>query len=356
LVTEARIHRTRKGSFVYSPAVADLFAAVRKGNVEPVYILAGGDPLLQSRAVNEIRDVAVPEGVRGFNYDVIDGKGAKAAQLLAAAQTLPMMASRRMVLVNNLQAMPAAELSQLVDYLADPSPSTVFVGRCTKVDKRIRFFAQAKKRGFLHELTAPRRLGPWLKGELDALGIKMSSGAQKRLIDVIGGDLARLSLASTQLSLYVGDGTVEVEHVDDLVADTRERSVFELTDALGACDLERSLAAVGALCDQRQSGIGVVVMLARFVRQLQLCQEGLRQRKSQGELASMVGVPPFVVSKLSDQAKRFSPKRLPTVLTRLADADRRLKGQGQLMRTLGRPLAERVILEELAREFVDAAR
>jgi len=63
---------------------------------------------------------------------------------------------------------------------------------------------------------------------------------------------------------------VTSDDVDELVADTRERTVFELTDVIGAADRPRALAAVASLCDQRESAVGVVVMLARHVRQLTL--------------------------------------------------------------------------------------
>ena len=50
-------------------------------------------PLLAERFVRAVRDRVVPENVRGFNYDVVDGARADASRILAAATTLPMMAT-----------------------------------------------------------------------------------------------------------------------------------------------------------------------------------------------------------------------------------------------------------------------
>ena len=44
-------------------------------------------------------------------------------------------------------------------YLDDPNPSTVLVMTAAKVDKRIKFFAAAKKKRFLCELQVPRQAG-----------------------------------------------------------------------------------------------------------------------------------------------------------------------------------------------------
>ena len=70
-------------------------------------------------------------------------------------------------------------------------------------------------------------------GEAEVLGqvrraydAARSAGTTNRLIDTVGNDLSRLSLAVEQLGLYAGDRPVTSDDVDDLIADTRERSVF----------------------------------------------------------------------------------------------------------------------------------
>ena len=57
-----------------------------------LYAMAQDD--LRGDSVTAIRDEAVPPAARGFNYDVVEGKP-KGNQIVALAQTLPMMAQRR---------------------------------------------------------------------------------------------------------------------------------------------------------------------------------------------------------------------------------------------------------------------
>ena len=314
--------------------------------MDPVYLFSSEHPLLVDRAVAEIRDQAVPPAMRGWNYDVVEGK-ATASRIMAAANTLPMMAERRMVLVRDLAQMQAEELTKLVEYLDSPSPSTVLVAITSKLDKRMKLYAAAQKKGWLHVLEAPRNPQPWIRAEAQARGVKIAGDAVSRLADAIGSDLSRLALTLDQLALYAGNRAITVDDVEDLVAETRERSVFELTDAIGEGRLPAALTAVSSLCDQRQSAIGVVAMLARHVRQLAGIHAG-----------HAIGAPPFVIDKLKAQARRFRPQALADADAMLAQLDAALKGMpldgaasGTVVKTLGRQLSERVLLERLVEKL-----
>lgn len=232
----------------------------------------------------------------------------------------------------------------------------------SKVDKRMKLYAAAQKKGWLHVLEAPRNVQPWIRDEARARGVSIESAAISRLADAIGNDLSRLALTLDQLALYAGARAINVDDVEDLVADTRERSVFELTDAIGEGRLPAALAAVSSLCDQRQSAIGVVTMLARHVRQLALVHAGRARGLRGGELAQLVGAPPFIVDKLSAQARRYAPPALARAQSLLAGLDAALKGlpredpvSGTTVKTLGRQLGERVLLERTVEKLCSLA-
>ncbi len=344
----------------------ELLSDVRAGKLAPVYVLHSEHPILIERAVAALRDAVVPPMARGFNYDVIEGKPT-GSKIVALAQTLPMMAKMRMVFVRDLGIMAADEAEPLISYLAKPNPSTVIVAITSKLDKRLKLFATLNKKGFVHVLEAPRKVEPWLRAEAKARNVQIDGAAITRLIDTVGNDLSRLALAVEQLGLYALDRTVTVDDVDELIADTRERSIFELTDAIGSGDRARSLAAVASLCDQRESAVGVVVMLARYIRNLSQLHALRSANVPRNEWGSRIGVPPFVVDKLMAQARGYTPDVLALATTRLATVDRALKGDitlmshlghrvtGPMIKALGRELGERVMLEDVVDGIVAMA-
>jgi DNA polymerase-3 subunit delta len=352
--------------------VDELLADVKAGRLAPIYVLHSEHPILLERAIHAIRDATVPPAARGFNYDVVEGKPS-ANRIVALAQTLPMMAARRMVFVRDLTLLPSDDAEALLAYVAKPNPSTVIVGLVTKIDKRLKLWAQLSKKGFLHILEAPRQIAPWVRAEAAAKNVRIEPQAINRLIDTVGNDLSRLSLSLEQLGLYAGDRPVSSDDVDDLVADTRERSVFELTDAIGAADRPRAMAAVSSLCDQRESAVGVVVMLARHIRQLSILHHLRATNVPRPQWGQAIGVPPFIVDKLVAQSRSFSAAALAVATQRLATVDRALKGDitlmsrpdaygaggvpwtGPTMKALGRELGERVMLEQVVDGIVALA-
>lgn len=350
----------------------ELLSDVKAGRLDPIYVLHSEHPILIERTIAGIRDVVVPPAARGFNYDVVEGK-ASASRIVSLAQTLPMMAAKRMVFVRDIASMPADDTEAMLAYLAKPNPSTVIVALASKIDKRMKLYAQLSKKGWLHVLEAPRQVAPWLRAEAQAKGVRIEPNAVNRLVDAVGGDLSRLALAVEQLGLYAGDRPVTSDDVDDLIADTRERSVFELTDAIGAADRARALVAVASLCDQRESAVGVVVMLARHIRQLSMLHTMKATNVPRPQWAQAIGVPPFVVDKLTAQARSYSPAALALATQRLATVDRALKGDitltslpdpsgaggsawtGPQIKALGRELGERVMLEQVVDGIVQLA-
>src|SRR3954462_14034459 len=125
--------------------IDDLLDAIESGDLDPIYVLTSERPILIERMVALLRDTVVPPAARGFNYDVIEGKPS-ANRIVSLAQTLPMMAQRRLVFVRDLTLMPSDDAEALLAYLAKPNPSTVIVGLVTKFDKRLKLYAQLSKK------------------------------------------------------------------------------------------------------------------------------------------------------------------------------------------------------------------
>jgi DNA polymerase-3 subunit delta len=325
------------------PTGNDPLAPLRDGDPGPLYFIHGKERYLVDRAVDLVRTRVLDPRTRDFNYELFYGKEAGASRIVQAARTLPMMAKRRLILVRDADEMKADELAGLIPYVNDPAPETclVFVGE--KIDARLKFFTAFKKKGVALKLDPlyERQLPDFVRGEARARGVTIDPQALQMIVDEIGAELGQLADAVERLALFVDnrrrpasedpavgardDKTVRPADVDAVVATTRQRSVFELANAVGEGSRPRALAALSSLMGARESGVRIVAMLVRHTRQLWITQELLQRTSDKFEVAQALGIPPFFVDDIMKQARRLDRSRLERMHAGLFKADKDLK-------------------------------
>jgi DNA polymerase-3 subunit delta len=67
--------------------------------VRPAYLVAGEEPLLRDDALAALRGAVLADAAVDFNLDRLDGDSVKPGVLTDAVRTLPVMAPRRLVIV-----------------------------------------------------------------------------------------------------------------------------------------------------------------------------------------------------------------------------------------------------------------
>lgn len=323
-----------------------------RGEIEPIYCLSGERYLVDATAA-AIRAAVLAEGgaAAAFNQDVFDLKEKGLGPALATARTLPMLAKRRLVVGKAIDEVKAADLEPLAGYAEDPNPSTCLLLIADKVDVRFKAFQTLKKRGYLH-VFAPLRdqaLAGWLRTEARARKLTLAPDAAEALATAAGPDLGRLSQALDLLALYAGDKGIGVDDVEDLVAETRQRGVFELTKAIGAGNVGRSLALLTNMLRNREPALRIQFMLARHLRQVWRAKELFAAGAGRNDIAAGVGINPYFLDDVLVPARRMSRAALERAFERLYVADVELKSSkldpeialSRLVQSLAESSAER---------------
>jgi DNA polymerase-3 subunit delta len=157
----------------------------------------------------------------------------------------------------------------------------------------------------------------------------MEPDAARELVDALHGDLMRLSSELEKLTLFVDQKKkITLADVELLVVSAKQRSLYELTDAISAHDPARALLLLRGLLNASESGedgaIGHLHMLARTFRQMLVILEK-NVRDSRGIWQALwpgFRVAPFAVDELIRQARRYKSRReLMQMLERIAHAD-----------------------------------
>ena len=313
-----------------------------------VYHLFGEEAYLLGLAVEAVIKLAAPEGLTDFNHDTFQGKQTTGGPLRAAVETLPFMCARRIVLVRDLQEVETKHLSDLEDYLLDPSPSTCLILHemtvQKKVDRRSKFLKKLSK------VAVQAEFRPFYENEVDQFiqrhaagrGLKLDEEACAYLTRAVGTDLGQLILALEKIDLYLGQGEpvrqVDRASISALIAETKADTIFDLTDALGDRRTEDAVKILDRMLISGEAPILISFMIARHFRILAKLMDPSLRQADRHEKAKAVGVSPFFLKDYERHARTFGLSQVESVLDRLVSVDQALKSSR---------LGDRLILEHL---------
>ena len=165
------------------------------------------------------------------------------------------------------------------------------------------------------------------------------------LVDALGADMMLVSNELEKLILFVGrKKRITIGDVETMVLGAKQRSLYELTDAISSRDRVRAMAVLDALLSSEEgeeAAIGHIYMLARTFRQmLVILEKNVRDSRAIWQaLWQGFRVPPFAAEDVIRQARRYKSRReLTRALRLLARADLALRSN---------PASKRLVLEKL---------
>lgn len=314
------------------------------GPAPAVLLVVGAQETLRDAVMAELRVELLGDGPREFNEDRFDfAAGAAAADVIASAQTLPILSPRRLVRVRGLDDRRARDFleERLPAYLRDPVPTTCLVLDAPSVDRRLRWVKLVQSAGALRDCSGPGKpaeVRQWIEARLARAGRRAGRGAAAALYDCVGADLDRLAQEIDKLVLYTAErDEATAEDVAELVGGVRPLAAYELTEAISERRLPRALSVLSHLLDQGDAPLALLAALASHFRRLIRARE-LRPADA-GSLQRAFSLHPFAAQKLAEQVARFDAPRLRRCLDAVHAADAALKGAS--------PLPPRLAIERL---------
>jgi DNA polymerase III subunit delta len=328
------------------PARRDLDRHLEREELLSVYAIVSAEPLLVAEAIHLLRSRVLTQAP-DFNRDEFRAGEVPTERVVDAATTLPMMASCRWVLMRDVQRLKAKDQAPLVAYLDKPAKTSVLCLSGSELDQRTKLGQRLASMHALFVLEPPRpsELPAWIDRRARARSLAIEPDASRLLADLLGADLGGLDMALEKLSTYAAGERVTADHVEAAVAPTKIDNVFKLTDAIGARDLLKASLQLRNMLAGGENALLILSMMARQLRQLLLAKELGADRLSPPELASRIGVRPFLIDSLLAQTKRYSAAELCAAIEALARADVRLKSS---------KLEPGVILDQLLVEVIVA--
>lgn len=313
----------------------EVMQEIKKGIFYPVYVLYGTEQLLIREVVEALEQAVAPDdSLNSLRFHCDETPIQVAVQ---EAETLPFLAEKRLVIVQNASLFTGAKASRndhdsdrLQRYLENPSPSSILV--CTvfadKLDERKKLTKTAQKSGRVIPFLPlkEQELREWIAVKTRQLQVSITPEAAARLILTIGSNLTFLSTELEKLSLYAGEGETITEDIVDLLASrTLEQNVFVFIDEVVRLRTEKALRLLGDLLKNKEAPIYLLFMIARQVRMMLQMKIQTARGLSAQQAAGLIGAHPYACKVAADQARPFSRKVLEVLLADLAEMDYKIK-------------------------------
>jgi DNA polymerase-3 subunit delta len=332
------------------------------------YIFVGDEAFFRKRFRDAILEHLVPADLRDFSFFEFDLAETDLAEVLDRARTPSLMAPFQVFFlrgVKNLFGRGSNEekLAAIEDYCKNPNPDAllVFVADHIRIPADVRRMEMQDKERYqriretmgqycgivelarVEEGEAVRWISDYCAGR--GVGVKIDADGARELVDALGGDMMMISNELAKLILYVGETKrITLGDVETMVLAAKQRSLYELTDAISSKDRVRSLEVLDAILmsgEGEEAAIGHIYMLAKTFRQmLVILERNVRdQRMLWAALWQGFRVPPFAADDIIKQARRYKSRRELTCAIRLvAKADLALRSN---------PVSKRMVLERL---------
>ena len=339
-------------------------------------MLAGDEAFLLDRCREAVLKAYVPQELRDFCLSDLDLSGTSIFEVLDRAQTPSLMAPFQVIFVRNVKQLYTRgakkdEFAALERYFRSPNPQALLIfladfisipsdTRRMELDDKNRFERLTETLGEHCGMVELARVNEedamrWVAATAQEQGARVEADAAHELVDALGADMMLISSELEKLLLYtLGKGRITLGDVETMVLAAKQRSLYELTDAISARDRVRALALLQGLLNSSEAGedaaIGHLYMLARTFRQmLVILEKNVRDSRAIWQaLWQGFRMPPFAADDLIRQARRYKSRRdLTRALKLIARADLELRSS---------PPDKRLVLERLVYELASEAK
>jgi DNA polymerase III subunit delta len=333
------------------------------------YVLLGDEAFLYEVCRKGVMQTLVPEEMKDFCLHDLDLGQTSIFEALDLAQTPSLMTPFQVLFLRNVKTLygrgqKKEEFKAIDEYFRRPNPQAlvVFIADHLSLPQDLRKMEMTDKeraekiRETLGDVCGVVELQQvseddavrWVRREAEVRGVDFHEDAARELVDALSADMMMVASELEKLLLYAGAmerASVGVGDVETMVSAAKQRSLYELTDAISLKDAPRALGLLAGLLNASEGGedaaIGHVFTMAKTFRQMLVLNE--KQVKDQRAMWQVLWpgfrVAPFAADALIAQARRYKDRgELTRGLRLIAKADLELRSS---------PADKKLVLERL---------
>lgn len=259
-----------------------------------------------------------------LSLERLDGDEHSADEMIQAAQALPFLAAKRIVILRNPSAQKqfTEQIEQIIKNVPDTTDLVIIED---KIDKRSVYYKALKTQTDYHEQNGLDSIGlsKWIVQYVDQKGGSITSVDAKYLLERAGQN--QQLLANELDKLLLRNSQINRLNIDEMIQSSPQSTIFELLDAAFAGNTAKVLDIYKQQREMRVEPQQIIAMLAWQLHVLVLVVNA--STSDANRIAKDAGISPYVVRKTQDIARSTSKADVKLLVSRALELDMRIKSE-----------------------------
>ena len=315
-----------------------------------VHLLTGEDESILRSKAHDLVAHLVGDGDRSLMVDEFDGEEYELREAVDAAQTMPFLTDKRVVVARTVGRFTADDLTPLLGYLDNPLDSTdlVLVAGGGRLAKKLTDGVKSAG-GHVTSTSPPNRpkdRQTWVRTEAAEHGVKLDGAAAARIADQLGEDVGRLDGILSVIRSTYGDGVkISAVDVEPFLGEAGGVPPWDFTDAIDAGQTSKALVLMARMIHggERHPLQIMAILHSHYGKLARL--DGADARSETDAAAAMGIKPGYPAKKALANYRRLAGGGVQRAIQLLAKADSDLRGDTDV----GAELVMEVLVARLSR-------
>lgn len=299
---------------------------IRSGDLKRAYLLYGDEGYLKQQYKKRLLKALIPDGDT-MNMASYQGKNIDVGPLIELAETMPFLAERRVILVED-SGFFKNKCDRLADYMKEIPDYLCMVFVEDQVDKRSRVYKAVGKAGRAVEFAVQdeKTLTQWVLGIFSRGGRRITKKDMELFMSKVGSDMGNIYQEAEKLICYtMGSDRITAQDIEAVCVTQITNKIFDMVRAVTERDQKKALDLYEDLLALREPPMRILYLLARQFRQLMQTKEMLEEGNGQQEISKTLGIPGFVARNYVNCVKGYEKDRLRQAVEDLTSAEEDVK-------------------------------
>lgn len=299
---------------------------IKNNSFRQMYLLYGEEAYLRKQYKDKLKAALGTDGDT-MNCHYYEGKGIAVGEIIDLAETMPFLAERRVIILENTELFKHGG-EALAEYLAAPAATAFFVFVETQIDKRSKLYKTVQSNGVVAEFSEQdeNTLKKWILGMIKRENKNISGNALNAFLEKTGTDMENIYKELEKLFCYCLDKeAITEEDIEEICTRRVSNQIFDMVNAIADKKQSLALSLYYDLLALREAPMRILFLIGRQFNILLMVKDMKKRGYDNKTIASKAGIPPFAVGKYAAQASKFKTEDLRGAVAACVEADEAVK-------------------------------